>query len=274
MKRTIYLGVGLILVSIFIAFSISSGVSNISKNYIGLMTIKNATIAKNSFYTIGLTQSDIRSGFYAITSNSINFYLMNSKAYKVWNNSKYIKEYKSGIIRAEHLEGKGVIVIYNNTSIASFPVVSSDKVLYSIKGSNKINSNNSTNMTYYLVADNTNGSRSEFTTVRYTLFYLPNLNSGNTAINQKYNRFKNNLRMIRIKALISGILFIAGIIVILYGFITKRRDKKKEDATKEDKNEEYINDLYKNIDTSIKKDKKPKQKKNKSSKKAKSTKKG
>lgn len=253
MKKTVYLGIGLILIAIVIfLFSRSVGINSIMKSVAGLMVMKSVVITNNSFYTLKLSLSNTPLAFYAISSNDINFYLMNSKAYNMWNSSYFIKEYGSGIVRAEHLEKNGTIMIYNNTKNMGFPISPSYNISYVIKN---FNNTHIINSTYYLVADNTNGSKSNSTDVKFSIRYFPNLNSNNATIYQNYNKLKNSWKTIIIETLIAGIFFVVGLIIILYMFIKKRKKKKKEEI--KDKNEDYINELYKNIDKRTKGNKKP-----------------
>ena len=264
MKKSIYLGIGLILIAIVIfLFSRSVGISSIMKDVAGLMIMKNVVITNNSFYTLKLSLSNTPLAFYAIASNDINFYLMNSKAYNTWNSSYFIKKYGNGIVRAEHLEKDGIIMIYNNTKNMGFPIAPSYNVSYVIKN---FNNTNITNSTYYLVADNTNGSKSNSTDVEFNIRYFPNLNSNNTTTYQNYNKLKNSWKTVIIETLIAGIFFVIGIITILYMLIKKKRKKNKEKI--KDKNEDYINELYKNIDKHIRGNKKPTRKKKKTEEKS------
>lgn len=268
MKKTTYLGIGLILIAIIIFFvGRSAGINNIMKDVAGLMITKSVVITNNSFYTLKLSLSNTPLAFYAMASNNINFYLMNSEAYQMWNNSYFTKKYRSGIVRAEHLEKNGTLLIYNNTKSMSFPVVSHN-VSYLIKG---FNSTSTINSTYYLVADNTNGSKSESMNVNFSIKYFPNLGLTNITNNQNYNKLRNSWKTIIIETLIAGILFVIGVIIILYMFIKSKRKRNKEVIN--DKNEDYINELYKNIDKRAKINKKSSIRRKKVTKKGKRTRK-
>ncbi len=234
------LGVLLILIAVaVIAYELFYGSTNLYPYEMNLTRDINTTLAPNSTRSM---QFNYTNGtvlvFLAHTNRSINFYLMNRSGYALFESSNAPK-YEEAV----SLEGKGTVLVYNNATNASFPVYYDSNLIYQYPNS----SNQIATGTYYFIADNTKGSRSSSNDVSLNIAYVPNFYHNETTATD-YQNFVNSFNSEKTDGEIGGFLFIIGIVVILYGFISKRRwFKDRPTPQKEPVSDEEIDRMYRSV---------------------------
>ncbi len=236
-KKFIYIGIGL-FVAALLTFGISQSV--IGSQAPSLQT-NNFTIGAGNFSYTSVNASGIGDMFVLVKSSApTNVYLLNSSAFGAWNRSLSANRKAGGEEAAASLEGKGTVMIYENSTLASIPPVSNSTGLLPVYEANSTSTFGSGE--YYFVVDNTNGSASSNTVVDSQVIYVPALSTGEIA-----SLKSGHLPSFIIDTAIAGgvmlILFIGGLASLAYGVVSKEKEKAGE-SVEENKR---IDDLYKGV---------------------------
>ncbi len=234
-KRVVYSGIIVLVIGIVVLL-----VSGNLAHSILPVTQYNVSVGKGS-YTEMSTNITNSSRFFMIFESKeyTNLYLFSSSAYSKWQ--AYITGNKnaSGLLKAQQLEGNGTEAIFANVVIATFPEVV-----------NKTSSASySTNISkifpgeYYIVIDNTNGSKSSSMSFNATVLlpeagYLSGKISGSSSLTE-----------LAVLGLVMIALFILGLVLVIYGLISKPKtgigtlNINPSDRV----SNEYVDELYKGI---------------------------
>lgn len=239
-KKLIYIGLALLVISFVLLISAGSLITSTASS---LLAEKNVTAGASSFTYVQAALNNQTAVFGMVTATPVNFYLFNSSGYLAWTSDVYSSNSPSGYKAALSLEGAGLLYGYSNTKSATVPYAAAID-----NGTPFYQSNTLAGLvtgTYYLVVDNTNGSASAASAVKATIVY-----PSPTALQSSSSATASTIEIIA-----SGagffILLIAGIVLVVYGFIKKNpmlpgvqpiQPKQKGDMT-----DEQIDQLYKNI---------------------------
>ncbi len=179
-------------------------------------------------------------------SGVANFYVLNSTGFSEWSSEVLSSNVPNGYKYAESLVGNGIFYIFRNTTTVIIP--STDNVL----NSTPVYSFNSLGIappgTYYAVIDNTNGSASDNYRINATVFTLPQASQSANLPNFVYEEAELGIAFF--------ILFVAGIIMTIYGVFKKEKDSsiksiipntQNAKGNKDSLTDEQIDELYKNI---------------------------
>ncbi len=243
-KKFLYIGIALILVSIIIFGYIVHVVSSISSPSVqSKLGIVNYTISKGGFESYNFTSNGNKSAFIALIGKKIDFFLFNSSGYNLWLGN-------ATLANAENLEGRGTMIIALNSTNFTMPLPSSENIYYMAKSLNKTDLKNGILPVgnYTSVFYNGPGSYSANYSTYVVLTYLPS---------SKLSYLGGFIGDFAILGVVAIIAFIAGIIIILYAFLSKEKvsnnssfqgkgkPKGKDSNNQEDK---YIDDLYSYVD--------------------------
>lgn len=251
-KKIVYIGLGLILASLIVFVIAGNSTSSAINNLAQTVNTTNVTIAAHSFNALKLAapSNSLLLLAVSIQNGKANFYFFNSSAYATWTAG--VGSNSTGLSRALSLEGKGVYVIYNgvfNASVPSSLVNASKSLLYTTNESKQYPAG-----TYYAVIDNTNGSVSSGMSLNGRIAYVPPFNNASLQGSQ-YSQLSGALKTGILYGLIFFILFVVGIIVVIYGVIKKPEvdvaqaaaASGKVQASKQQMQKEYVDQLYKNV---------------------------
>ena len=240
MSLIITIGLAIILIAVvLIMYDLFIGSGQVYNSAANLTSNINATIKPNSTYTMAFNYSNSTGLFFlARSTDRINFYLMNSSAYGLFESSNSPSMYAEAV----SLEGKGTLFVYRNATNSSFPISYRSGLEYEYT---KNQSQPPRDGIYYLVADNTNGSAASANEVSIGIVYLQNFyrNQSDAA---KYQKFAGALNSERLVGETGGLAIIFGIAVVVYGFIRRRKNSTDESPVKNGMSEEEIDKLYEN----------------------------
>ena len=226
-KKFVYLGIGLIILAV-VLFIISGYL--FSNEITNSVSFVNLTVRANSFsYYVANYHNTSEIAIYALADQPVNFYLMNSTAFSGWSGQVSSNKSANGLRYAQQLKLNATSIFENQKTIMA-PVL--------VNGSGSYPGNS-----VYVVIDNTFGSSSVGMPLNASVAYFP----------LRISRIVY-YDMIGVAAII---LFIAGIIVSLYGAFKKSVPKTDSSGnavpTKEDRDKEYVEQLYKGVKKSGKK---------------------
>ncbi|MFI5412733.1 MAG: hypothetical protein ACHQX1_02485, partial [Candidatus Micrarchaeales archaeon] len=150
------------------------------------------------------------------------------------------------------LENKGALYIFKNAINATVPVG------FAPIGAAPVYSTNQSSIypkgAYYFVVDNTNGSVSANNKLQASIIYLPPL-SNSSITSGPFAGLSNQINQELIFGFLFFVLLVAGVIVIIYGFIKKPKGEAVAAPVygklqKEDKNidQSYVDKLYKDVE--------------------------
>jgi flagellar basal body-associated protein FliL len=213
-KKILYIGLALIVIAIVILIVTTFTGAGLGQ----YLVTQNTTIASGHFFSLQLNSSS-PSLFILIaaTSNPVNMYLFNQSGFTAWNARA---SNVSGISSAISLEGAGTFLVYKNAMNATIPETSyTTSPLYSSNQSQLYSAGK-----YYFVIDNTNGSASAATQVLAHIAYLPPI-SNSSLQNGPLVGLNGQLQEDIILGIVFFVFLVAGIIVLLYGFFRKPKDK-------------------------------------------------
>jgi hypothetical protein len=206
----------------------------------------NFTVAPNSYHSYLLHLSNYSYLIlFAKFSSPLNVYFVNSSAFNAWSSSNSIGK-RNGLNSMLSYENNGLFIAYKDQLLATVPQgLSNSTNVTAIYASNTALYSPGT---YYLIADNTNGSLSSQTSVSGTIAYLPPI-SNQTIASGPYSQIKNQIYQSLAIGLLFYVLLFAGIIIAIYGLFRKPKTAVVVSST--DKNgapsKEEIDRLYKGI---------------------------
>ncbi|MEM0201010.1 MAG: hypothetical protein QXD23_01245 [Candidatus Micrarchaeaceae archaeon] len=257
-KRIVIIGVVLSILSFLIAGSVIGPSITSQINYNNTQ-INKIIVAPNT--TVTDTIQIFNESFFVLSYTStvpINFYLLN-KTGKDYSNIYTANKNQIDNNQTIKLEGKGLYVwIQNATEGTTYPYNSNlssygyKKPTYFYNGTHNNQQNlEYQNGTYYLEFYNKNVT---YANITYKYYEYPF-----SSLNQSSVYYSN---VFVPGSLVSSIMFIIGILLIVFGLLRKRYDK-----TEQQNFDQKINDIYKKIDKNSKRksinNKKYKKRKNK-----------
>ncbi len=245
-KKFVYIGAILVIVALIIL--VLSG-SLVSLN--GVLTQANYTVSSGTFSYLSL-QLQNRSAILLVGrfSAPVNFYLFNATAFSKWSAAADSANALPGYQSAQNLEGAGLFFDYRNVTSVIVPY---QKGAYNVTPLYSLNvSKGFPGGTYYAVIDNTPGSPSSGSAINATILYAT---QGSGSSNSAISKFVYEEAAI---GLAFFILLIAGIIMLIIGFIKKDKGAVMQQtpagpvptqrkAGKNEMSDEQIDELYKKI---------------------------
>lgn len=231
-KKIVYIGLLVFVIGLVAMFS-NAATQNISGLSQAQPIASNFSINASSFYSAPLYISNLSLVIVLCNfSRPVNIYLMNSSGLSAWSRSE-------GLSRAESLEGKGTLLIVRNSTLFSLPSLqannSSTHVLYSGLGKARFNPG-----TYYLVADNTNGSASSKDPVSGQIVYVPEVPNETTQAN--LSQFGTQIAF----GAVGFIIVLAGIVLIVYGLMKAPKVPGRKDG--DTPSDEEVDRLYSGVE--------------------------
>ncbi len=241
MRRITAIGLAIILIAIaLVLYGLFVGSGQVYNSAVNLTSSLNATVKPHGTYTMAFNYSNGTSFYFlAHASGNINFYLMNSSAYGLFENSNSTSKYAN----AESLEGKGMLQIYRNATNSSFPASYQQGLRYEYA---KNQTQPPKNGIYYLIADNTNGSASASNSISLGIVYLQNFYHNQSDI-AKYQKFVGAVTSEKLVGVAGGVFLIFGIVIVAYGFIRRRGKGGDTSQVKKGMSEEEIDRLYETV---------------------------
>ena len=227
-KRFVSLGVILLIAGLLVAFSYSSQ----GGKQAGTLSRQNIIIAPNSlvYSPIILNKTDVVYVVYTSDNVPVNFYLVNSYAFSGIRQN-ITKGYLPGNFISDY-SGRGLYIAIKNSSRGIFPYVSN----FSKDGFSVPTYYNGTEIlgsgTYYMIYANSGNVPSNITFG----YVLPN-----TAIINETQNFVSSGMSVYGSA--SALLFLGGIILIVWGVIAEGKEKNEPKYK-----EEEIQKAYKQIE--------------------------
>lgn len=221
-KKLALIGIVLIIAAVILfvlsGYLLSSGVGNNIK-------LTNLTISPGSFSYVPIDYGGNISALaiYAVMQKPTNLYILNNSTFNSWDTYVNGNASASGITRVQDL-GVNSSHIFKNATLEVIPIRLSNSPHSNISG------------TTYVVIDNTQGSNSSNIRFNASISYVE-LHSSNLLLSAAlgYAVF---------------IIGIAGIIILIWGLVSKAPEPKgtdEEQKTKEQKDKEYVDKLYKGI---------------------------
>jgi hypothetical protein len=260
-KKIVYIGIAFIIASTVVILISGSTTSSITTGLQKYLITDNITIKSGGISSTSLSIPANSFIFAFVDLNrSANIYLFNNSAYGVWKNETNTANSPTGLENAKSLEGAGAFAIYRNATNATIPSglgSSGSTPLYSVNQSQLF-----ANGTYYFIIDNSNGSASSGSVVKGVIEYLPPF------INSSFSSgvfagLGSQLSEAVTLGIIFFVLFIVGIILVIYGLIKQPKNtslpppKTEQTGKLETKaDQQYVDQLYKNIDGKKRKKKK------------------
>ena len=236
-KKFLYIGIGL-FVAAMITFALSQSLIGVQSP--SLQTDNFTTGAGNFSYT-GVNISAVGGIFALIKSSApLNVYLFNGSAFQQWKSAMAVDR-ENGGAKAISLEGRGAVIIYENSTLVSIPPVANSTGVTPAYDAGSSNSTFSPGE-YYFVMDNSKGSSSSNTVVSSRIIFVPTLNSKEEAA-LKGGHLPGFIVDAAIEGGVMLLLFIGGIVSLVYGIISKE----KTDGEETEKISKEIDDLYKNV---------------------------
>jgi hypothetical protein len=267
-RRIFYIGVGLLIAAVAVLIINGYFASGLASGLQNILIMKNLTINSYNFSSIAISSTNSSYLFIIAAANKpVNMYLFNGSGFFNWQHyalppiipcpinattntatCTHIPK-PSGLSRAIALEGKGAFVIFKNATNVTIPqsISSTTTPLYA---------SNSTLYppgTYYLVIDNTNGSASSSTQLQAKVVYLPPINNSSIT-SGPLSSFGSQLTQEIGLGIVFFILLIAGIAVLIYGFLRKPKDSgmppplPSKPRLKGEADREQVDQLYKDIE--------------------------
>ena len=258
-KKFVYIGAILIVISIIILAVliayVSSLTSSSSENALGL---KNFTVDENNIYSYPFYSNGNSSLLISIINNKADMMILNVSEFKNWESTNETID--------SAINNKDAMLIINNITNLTIPL--SPKIIPNYISTSNLKANLANGIIpigyYDLVVYNKNGSPSSNSSIPGIIDYIPS---------SKLGFISGYLDKMSIAAIVMILLFVAGLIIIIYGFI-KKDDQEKAMMNKKDETSNYIDNLYDSVeDSSDKQVKSNKRSKNKVIKKAKDKKK-
>ncbi|MEM0154526.1 MAG: hypothetical protein QW814_01675 [Methanothrix sp.] len=237
MKRLIYIGLLLLVISIISYYAIYSSVVNLSSSGFGeniTRVYDNYSLSSNSINIFSFNSTAGNASIYLERSNlPLDVFLLNSTGYSAWqtdiNGSATAADY---LAIAKRLEGNGAIILYSNVTNATIPVTFSKPIYlqnesnlsFGILGQGK----------FYVLSSIAANSLAHNATVKSTL--AEGVSIGKSA---------SSLGEFSFTGMAVTIMLIAGLVIILIGIM--KQDKKKQS---EEIKPEIVDELYKGIKNS------------------------
>lgn len=241
MKKLVYIGLLLLVISLVAYYSIYSSIlsqttSASSQNF--TKVYDNFTLSGNSINILLFNSTAHNATIYVSNSNHpLNMFLLNKTGYdalenSITKNSSVSTDFKI----VEGLEGRGAIMIYQNATNVTIPATF-EKPVYTINDSN-LSLGLLGSGRFYITTTLYNPSGASPVTVKSTLV-------SNVAISNALGSAEG----LSVEGIAVTILLISSFVIILIGLL--KQDKKK---LKEEINPEVIDDLYRGIKTHPKKE--------------------
>ncbi|MDE1856672.1 MAG: hypothetical protein KGH98_01155 [Candidatus Micrarchaeota archaeon] len=241
-KKIVLIGLLVFVIGLVVMFSLSA-TQNISGLTQTQPIAKNVTIGASSFYSLPLYISNY--SLMLVIGNfsaPVNLYLFNGSALSRW--SGRASNSSSGLSDAKSLEGAGAELVISNASGFYLPAMqftsNSTRVAYSALAPGK----GIQPGTYYLVADNTNGSVSSKSSISGQLAYLPEVPNETTPAN--LGALGNQIAI----GAVGFIIVLAGIVIIVIGLMKAPKVPGRTD--KDTPADEEVERLYSGIEKPIK----------------------
>lgn len=240
-KKIIYIGIVLLAVAVA-TLLLSGSIANVH----GLLTEQNVTVSSLSFSAVPIVLANnsipLVIGRF---SSKVNFYFFNGTGFSDWTKLMNKSNAPLGYASALSLKGYGLLFAYLNTTSVILPYqpgVGNFTPAYFVNSSKGFPGG-----TYYAVIDNSKGSLSSASQVNATLLYNAQGSNGTAITKFIYEEAVFGITFF--------ILLIAGIIIIIYGFIKKPKEgmdamqtsAKPSGSVKSDIDEKEIDELYKRI---------------------------
>jgi hypothetical protein len=262
-KKVVYVGLALILISIVIAVAGSYIGSNSLQGLENQVSRQNLTIAADTFQYLQLNNPNA-SSLVVIAEHSsapVNVYLFNSSAFAQWKAAMSSNAVVSGIHDALEFKGKGAFYVFDNSTMALMP--------YNGTTTYQASQQNATGLsphplyypssvllpvgTYYLVIDNGEGSASMSQSVSSKVAYsapIPEQNVTNLVISP----VAKELAFAAAFGTVVFLMFIAGAVITIWGVFKRpaeygqvgetQKPPEKADAKEMQK---YIDKLYSRV---------------------------
>ncbi len=230
-KKIVYIGLIMLALSIIIYYAIfSSSLSSISSTAGYSRAYNNFTLNSNSINVFNFSSENSTASFYLESSNKpINAFLANSTGYKAWKALNLNSSDASSLTAVKSLEGKGVLIAYENVTNATVPAYSGAFYVY-----------NNTNMTLGLLGSGT----FYFITTLYDSNEVHASVNGTFIKNVTITGLISKAKDLSYDSLAVTVLFILSLIIILVGILKQDKSKQKEEIKPE-----VIDELYKNVKT-------------------------
>ncbi len=239
-KRLVYFGLLLIVLSIILFGVIANSTSSTFSKLYGDLVYKNITINPNSLYYISINSTTASPMLVGIGMHSPALvFLFNASSFSAWMSGSGPK---SGLGGALLLEGKGLMLAYNNTRNVSIPAEPNSALEYQ-SNSSGINLGELPIGGYKFVIDNANGSSSSNTAINATYVFLPSSSVANITSGT------SGMGLLSVAALI---LFILGVVLLVYGIIKRSPSTSKSvvaGLSGGTPSDEAIDQLYKSINS-------------------------
>jgi hypothetical protein len=256
----VYIGIAFIIAAIVVILISTGTTSNIGTTLQQTLIVNNLTIKSGEIAStpININANSFVFAFITLTKPA-NIYFFNNSAYKIWINETNTTNSPTGLKNAENLEGAGALIIYRNTTNATIPTnlgSVNSSLLYSTNQSQLYPKG-----TYDFVIDNSNGSASRSSNFAAKVAYLPPFTNGSLS-SGPLAQLGSQIDQEVVYGVLFFLLFVAGIIIVIYGLIKEPKDKQasvpKNDQpqkleTKAD--QQYVDELYKKVDAKKKRKK-------------------
>jgi hypothetical protein len=219
-KKFIYIGLVMILVAVILA--VLSGY--LLTNSTGKQVVaSNITVNASSFADLPIQlHNSTALAIYVVEANATNIYILNSAQFSEWSSYMDSHGNASGVGYVETLGVNSTYIFKNKSDVYTEVLQTSASAPVS---------------TEYVVTDNTQGSPSSNIKVAGAVTYIPLQIS--------------SLILYEIPVIIGLVLGIAGIIVVIYGFMKKRPEpimpSTMKGDTKDEKEKQYVDQLYKGV---------------------------
>jgi hypothetical protein len=239
-KKFIYIGLALLAIAAIIFFALGS-ISLFGGILSKGLTTSNVTVASGGFSYVPVTTVNASLiVLYTATNGKANIYLFNTSAFYSWSNRMHGNSSSSGLAYATALGTNSSRAIDSNVEVSELLLT---KNTSTADQNSSILSIDNFGDTAYVVIDNSMGSTSYNTSIRAVVSYLRLTSDTLGAYNST---------IIEAVVIVGAdfILGVAGIILIIYGFLRRAPDSGTEAVGKgaEPMSKEYINALYKNVD--------------------------
>lgn len=227
-KKMVYYGLAMLVLAAVLFFGsgylFSSGLGK-------SITLNNFTIGADNFSSYPITYTNASEvAVYVIATKPINTYLMNSSDYLSWSSHMLSTRNSSGLSYAEQL-GISTNDIFKNASLTVIPLL--------VNSSANVSKNK-----FYVILDNTFGSHSFNSSVNATVSYFP--------------LHTSKLIVYELLDVLAFVILVAGIIILIWGLVKTNEPKVAPVSTtgkptKSQKDKEYVDQLYKGVKKSKKK---------------------
>ncbi len=237
-KRTMMIGAAVLIVGLiaWVAIGLTAQIPKLPP-----VTYDNFTMRSGGFNVFNISISNTTYVFLveASFSEPINAYVFSGNSLGTWKAS--LISNSSGLVKAEALEGNGLIVAYTNLTTFVLPGTSNNGNLVYVENGTST-SGNAIVSNYSIVFENSNGNVVNAKPVSVTMGYirpqsLPGFHSGTS--------LSNYLLTIEVAEATFFIMMLVGLGIVIYGVIRKPRTSAKVDQGEiEERDRLYGNARY------------------------------